>query len=126
MNKIIIKGRLTGDPKLKQTTTGTSVCDFTVAVNRRFNKDETDFLNCQAWKNTAEFVNHYFTKGQEILLDGELHIEKYEKDGEAKYITKIVVNNVEFCGSKGDVKEKEEKSKANEFIPVDVGEDLPF
>ena len=102
MNKITLKGRLTSKPELKQTTTGITVADFTVAVNRRFNKEQTDFINCQAWKTTAEFVNKYFDKGQEILVVGELHIEKWEKDGETRTASRVVVDEVEFCGNKKD------------------------
>ena len=57
MNKVILKGRLTGDPEFHQTVNGVSVTDFSIAVNRRFNKDETDFINCQAWRNSGEFVS---------------------------------------------------------------------
>ena len=57
MNKIILKGRLTANPELKTTTTDITVCDFSVAVNRRFNKEQTDFINCQAWRQTAEFIS---------------------------------------------------------------------
>lgn len=132
MNKIILKGRLTGTPELKATTSGISVCDFSLAVNRRFKKDETDFINCQAWRNTAEFICHYFQKGQEILLDGELHIEKYEKNGETKHTTRVVVDSVDFCGSKANNEPKKpEDRKIAEvdeegFMPVGTAEDLPF
>lgn len=102
MNKVIIKGRLTAKPELKQTTNGIAVTDFSVAVNRRFNREITDFIPCQAWRQTAEFVNKYFDKGQEILVTGELHIEKYEKDGETRYATRVSVDEVEFCGSKAE------------------------
>ena len=102
MNKITLKGRLTSKPELKQTTTGIAVSDFTVAVNRRFNKEQTDFINCQAWRTTAEFITKYFDKGQEILVVGELHIEKWEKDGETRTASRVVVDEVEFCGNKKD------------------------
>ena len=63
MNKFILKGRLTNNPDLKQTPNGVSVTKFTVAVNRRFDREKTDFINCEAWRNTAEFISYYFTKG---------------------------------------------------------------
>ena len=100
MNKVILKGRLTATPELKSTTSDIYVTDFSVAVNRRFNKEQTDFINCQAWRQTAEFITKYFTKGQEILVSGELHIEKWDKDGETRYSTRVVVDEVDFCGSK--------------------------
>jgi single-strand DNA-binding protein len=130
MNKVILKGRLTATPELKQTPNGVYVTDFSVAVNRRFNKEQTDFINCQAWRTTAEFINKYFDKGQEILLFGELHIEKYEKEGETKYATRVVIDEVEFCGSKADNKAQEDADDANvENMPVAPQEDtddLPF
>lgn len=119
MNKVILKGRLTASPELKTTTSEIYVTDFSIAVNRRFNKEQTDFINCQAWRNTAEFITKYFTKGQEILVIGELHIEKYEKDGEIKSVTRVVVDEVEFCGSKSENK--------NDDAPyVENDDTLPF
>lgn len=133
MNKVTLKGRLTNAPELKKTTSDISVCDFSVAVNRRFNKEQTDFINCQAWRQTAEFISKYFGKGQEILVNGELHIDKYEKDGETKFITRVVVDEVEFCGSKSDTKTEKPSAPAEPFeMPQgfedasDVSDDLPF
>lgn len=135
MNKIIIKGRITADPELKKTTSGIPVTSFSVAVNRRRNADETDFVNCEAWRSTAEFVSKYFRKGQEILLSGELHIDKYEKDGEKRTATKVSVDTVEFCGSKTENYSESAKDIGTnaddvadgspEFMPVD-DTDLPF
>lgn len=133
MNKVTLKGRLTNAPELKKTTSDISVCDFSVAVNRRFNKEQTDFINCQAWRQTAEFIAKYFGKGQEILVNGELHIDKYEKDGETKFITRVVVDEVEFCGSKSDNKTEKPSAPAEPFeMPqgfenaTDVSDELPF
>lgn len=131
MNKVILKGRLTGDPELHQTVNGVSVTDFSIAVNRRFNKDETDFINCQAWKNSGEFVSKYFKKGQEILVSGELHIDKWDKDGQTRYTTRVVVDNVEFCGSKAD-NNNDDKTEVDEdfgagFEEIQSSEsELPF
>lgn len=131
MNKIILKGRLTANPELKTTTTAISVCDFSVAVNRRFNKEQTDFINCQAWRQTAEFISKYFKKGQEILVVGELHIDKWDKDGETRYSTRVSVDEVEFCGSKAENKPQQtdnEVASIDDFMPAadeDI-DDLPF
>ena len=131
MNKVILKGRLTATPELKRTTSDVYVTDFSIAVNRRFNKEQTDFINCQAWRQTAEFITKYFTKGQEILVVGELHIEKWDKDGETRYATRVVVDEVEFCGSKAENKTHKsdnEDASIDNFMPVtdeDV-DDLPF
>jgi single-strand DNA-binding protein len=132
MNKVIIKGRLTANPEKKMTVSDVAVCDFTVAVNRRFNKDITDFINCQAWRNTAEFVTKYFKKGQEILVVGELHIDRYEKDGETRYSTRVSVEEVDFCGSKNDNAtisnaQEEEKLEVYDFREIpDEEEEIPF
>lgn len=119
MNKIIIKGRLIADPEIRTTTNGINVCNFTVAVNRRFDREKTDFIICEAWRQTAEFIKHYFHKGKEIALCGELHIDKWEKDGETKYMTKIVVDEVEFCGGKDDSAKTEKKSDPAEPLGIE-------
>ena len=130
MNKVILKGRLTNKPELKTTSNDVYVCEFSIAVNRRFNKEQTDFINCQAWRQTGEFVHKYFDKGQEIAVVGELHIDKYNKDGETRYSTRVVVDEVEFCGSKSENKAQTENN-ANTKVPegfeiVDDDDDLPF
>ena len=128
MNIVVLKGRLTHEPELKQVGANqTSVCDFTIATDRRFERDKTDFISCQAWSKTAEFISKYFSKGQEIAVFGELHIDKYEKDGENRYITRIKVDNVEFCGSKAENHfEKNQNNKPDiDFEEIDDS-DLPF
>lgn len=136
MNKVILKGRLTATPELKRTSTDIYVTDFYIAVNRRFNKEQTDFINCQAWRQTAEFVSKYFSKGQEILVIGELHIDKWDKDGDIRYTTRIVVDEVDFCGSKAENKQQSnvepkeddfiEVQNEDDFIEVQNEDDLPF
>ena len=131
MNKVILKGRLTATPELKKTATDIYVTDFSVAVNRRFNKEQTDFINCQAWRQTAEFITKYFNKGQEILIVGELHIEKWDKDGETRYATRVVVDEVDFCGSKENNKiQKDIDTNTDDFaeftLVEDSTDDLPF
>lgn len=103
MNIFIAKGRLTSEPELKQTGNGLAVAKFTIAIPRRFDKEATDFINCTAWRNTAEFIAKNFTKGQEILCEGEINIDKYQADTDTvKYFTDFVVSRAEFCGSKKD------------------------
>ena len=126
MNKVILKGRLTADPETRKTPNDVTVCNFTVAINRRFDKEKTDFILCEAWKQTAEFIAKYFTKGKEITLCGELHIDKYNKDGETRYITKINVDEVEFCGSKNDSVEVKSAEITADFTEIDDDDDLPF
>lgn len=126
MNKIILKGRLTEDVKLKKTQSDISVATFTVAANRRFDRDKTDFINCEAWRNTADFVSKYFTKGKEIFVVGELHIDKSEKDGNTRYFTKVVVDEVEFCGGKNDTQIIATNDKNQDNIDINPDDDLPF
>lgn len=131
MNLCIIKGRLTASPEAHTSNNGTTYCNFTVAVNRRFKKDETDFINCTAFGKQGEFLGKYFSKGSEILCSGELHIDKYQKDGESRTSAKLIVDNAEFCGSKKDnaqsntVKEQAEPN-VDDFVEIGNSDDLPF
>lgn len=128
MNKVILKGRLTADVDVKQTPNNIAVARFLIAVNRRFEKDKTDFITCEAWRNTAEFLSKYFKKGQEILICGELHIDKAEKDGKDVYYTKVVVDEVDFCGSKHDNEKTSAPAEIGgvEVKKADDGEEYPF
>lgn len=104
MNKIILKGRLIADPELRTTQSGIACTRFKVAVDK-YSKDKdnkaADFIDCDAWRNTAEFIAKYFTKGQEILIEGALHNNNYEKsDGTKVYSYVVTAERVEFCGSK--------------------------
>ena len=107
MNSIIIKGRLTKDPELRYTQSDTAVCTVNVAVDRPYSKDkETDFFTVVFWRQTAEFVSKYFSKGQEILVQGEMQSRKYEdKEGNNRIAWEIKADRVEFCGSKGQGEE---------------------
>lgn len=137
MNIVILKGRLTKDPELKKITNDAKVCTFSIAVNRRFSKEnEADFINCAAWRQTAEFIHKYFKKGQEICINGSLQVHKWEdKDGNTRYATDVVVDNAEFCGNKAEnhsasikdiATEGEDVTDKNiEFMPVN-DTDLPF
>jgi single-strand DNA-binding protein len=109
-NKFIGLGRLTADPIYKTTETGTSITSFTIAIRRNFknknNEYDSDFLNCVSYKNTADFINKYFKKGDMICVEGRVQVRNYDdKDGNKKYVTEIVVESAEFVGPK-----KEESS----------------
>ena len=97
-------GRLTKDPELRKTTGGTSVCNFTVAVNRRWKKEgqpDADFINCLSFGQTAEFVATYLAKGSLIAIDGRIQTGSYENaEGKRVYTTEIVVNSVETLEKK--------------------------
>ena len=135
MNTIILKGRLTKDPELKATQSGISICRFCVAVNRRFNKDEADFINCVAWRGTAEFISNYFKKGQEICLSGALTVNRWEnEEGKSEWSSEVTVDNAEFCGSKSEKSENNVEQSADTVDPLqelnatadDLAEELPF
>lgn len=107
MNKSIIMGRLTAQPELRQTQNGIASCRFTVAVNRRFKNAngeyDADFIPCVAWRQTAEFVSKYFSKGSMICVEGSLRTGSYQDRNHSDvthYTTELYVDNVEFCGSK--------------------------
>ena len=106
LNKIILGGRLTSDPELKQTTSGISVCSFTVAVNRRGSSDgeqKVDFINCQAWRQTADFLCRYFRKGSSICIVGSVQTRTYtDKNSQQRTVTEVVADEVNFVDSKGE------------------------
>lgn len=112
MNKVILIGRITKDAEIKLTANQTKYCNFTVAVDRRF-KDadgnrQADFINCVAWKQTAEFINKYFHKGNKIGLSGSIQTRSYEKDGQKVFITEVVVDEVEFIENRNEKQEQEQ------------------
>ena len=106
LNIAVIMGRLTADPELKTTNSGISVCSFTVAVERNYSNGgerQTDFINCVAWRQTAEFISKYFSKGSMIAINGNIQQRQYnDKDGNKRYAFEIVVGNANFCGSKSE------------------------
>ena len=138
MNVVILIGRLTADPELKTTNNGVSVTSFSIAVDREYTKEkQTDFINCVAWRNNAEFISKYFTKGQMIALRGTLQQNNYtDKDGNKRTSYNVVVDSAQFCGSKSESggMARTEAAPAS-FSNVDTGdfeeismsdEDLPF
>ena len=104
MNLWIGMGRLTQDPEVKTVGNDLKVCTFTVAINRKFVKDgerQADFINCVAWRKTAEFIEKYFKKGNMIAIEGGIQTRSWEDDeGKKRYATEILVDEVHFCGSK--------------------------
>lgn len=107
MNKIILIGRLTKEPELKYTQSGTAVASFNLAVDRKFTNQngdrEADFINCVAWNKTAEFISEYFHKGKQMALEGRLQVRSYDgNDGQRHWVTEVVAEQVEFVGSKND------------------------
>lgn len=107
MNKVMLIGRLTRDPELRYTQSGTAVASFSLAVDRRFSNQngerEADFINCVAWNKSAEFVANYFHKGKQMALEGRLQVRSYEgNDGQRRWVTEVVAEQIEFVGSKND------------------------
>lgn len=134
LNKVIIGGRLTADPELKQTQTGASVATFSVAVNRKYStgasKQESNFFHITAWGQTAEHVSRYFHKGSSICIVGSLQNSTWtNQKGEKQYRTDIVADEVMFVDSKGDSAPPQSSYGQQtvpkfETLPQDA--DLPF
>ncbi|MGM9646551.1 MAG: single-stranded DNA-binding protein [Eubacteriales bacterium] len=106
-NKVILGGRLTADPELKTTQSGTSVTSFSVAINRKYAADgqqpQADFINVVAWRQTAEFVSRYFRKGSSICVTGSLQTRSYtDRDGQKRTVTEVIADEANFVDSKSE------------------------
>ena len=134
MNKIILKGNLTRNIELKDIGNDKKVANFSIAVRRDYKNQsgeyETDFFNCSAFGNTANFIQKYFNKGSQMLLIGHLQNNQWETDsGEKRTATNVIVESVEFCGSKqqnntnNDLSEFAENSGVNMNV---IGDDEPL
>lgn len=147
MNKVILMGRLTSDPKMDWTRSEDSkqYATYTLAVNRRFKKNgqaDADFISCIAWGAMAEFAEKFMKKGAMFDVEGRLNVRSWEKDGERHWTTTVVVENCYFTGSKRDAESKPAQSKPaaqtgkqmglaeqEGFYPIDESvedDDLPF
>ena len=101
-NRVILVGRLTKAPELKYGTSGTAVAKFTLAINRKFNREETDWIDCVCFRQQAEYVSNYGDKGRLIVVEGRLQTRTYEtQDGQKRKVTEVVVDEVEFLSPKG-------------------------
>lgn len=131
INSVVLMGRLTADPELKNTASGIEVCSFCVAVERAFksenNERQTDFINVTAWRQNAAFISKYFRKGQMIAVVGSIQTRSYEdKNGNKRTVFEVVVDRASFCGSKS---ESSAVTVSAESVSIDVSEnndDLPF
>lgn len=143
LNVVVIMGRLTAQPELRTTGTGISVSSFSVAVDRSYQSGgerQTDFINCVAWRQNADFITKYFTKGQMIAIRGTLQQRSYtDKDGNKRTTYDVVVDQAQFCGSKqesgGSAAPAAKEAAPASFSNVDTGDfeeismgddDLPF
>jgi single-strand DNA-binding protein len=122
-------GRLTADPDITSSTSGTTIARYTVAVDRRFAKEgqqKTDFFNCNSFGKQAEFAEKYLKKGTKVVLSGEMRLDLVQKDGKNVTYPKIAVSEVEFAESKRD--QNQETTEKNDFLNIPDGlvEELPF
>ncbi len=139
INSVVLMGRLTAEPELRSTQSGTSLTRFTIAVNR-YSKDgenKVDFIDVTAWRKTAEFVSRYFHKGSMIAVQGSIQTDNYtDKEGNKRKSFQIVANNVSFCGSKDesassnpvfDQQQSHQPTDTSDFEPIDDDDyELPF
>ena len=133
LNRIIVMGRMTRDPELRRTNRGTAVASFTVAVDRdvksQSGEKETDFIDVVAWRNTAEFVSKYFSKGRMAVVEGRLQLRDWtDKEGNKRRTAEIVADSVYFGDSKRDGGDNPGYAPApsGDFAEVEDGGDLPF
>ena len=129
MNKAVLVGRLVRDPDLKFAAgSGNAVSKFTVAVNRQFKKDETDFISCVAFGKTAETIAQYFTKGKQIAVSGSIRTGSYEtQDGTKRYTTEVIASKVQFLSKSNGASQNYNSDTGFDdgMTPVDDG-DMPF
>ncbi|MBQ9019543.1 MAG: single-stranded DNA-binding protein [Bacilli bacterium] len=130
MNKVVLIGRLTRDPELRYTGSNTPVATFSLAVNRNFTNQngerEADFINIVVWRKQAENVKNFLTQGSQVAVEGRIQTRTYDgQDGQKRYITEVVADNVEFLGSKNSSNNSNSGSSKNtEPTPYDFG-DMP-
>ena len=130
MNIIAIKGRLVRDPEIRQTQSGVSVTNITVAVDRSYSaggEKQTDFFDCVFWRQGAEFISKYFKKGKEIIVTGEMQSRKWQdKEGNNRISWEIQNAHAEFCGGKGENTQQEKQNVSDYSVVDDSSEDIPF
>ena len=134
LNHITIMGRLTRDPELRHTQSQTPVASFTLAVDRDYSKQEgndkkTDFIDCVAWRGTAEFVSKHFVKGRMATVSGRLQIREWtDKDGNKRRSSEVTADNVYFCDSPvfKEVAQQMEYGQQNPFTAISGDMDNPF
>lgn len=131
MNKVLLTGRLTKDPELRYTPSGTPVCRFNLAVSRMSADGGVDFVPCTAWGKTAENLAQYMRKGGMLAVEGRIQVSTYEKDGKRRWDIHVVAGRIEFMASKRqeDVPEAAPAERSFNDIGTEVSfsdEDLPF
>lgn len=131
LNKVILGGRITADPELKQTPQGVSVTSFSVAVNRRGKEQQADFINCVAWRQTAEIICRFFKKGSSICIVGNIQVRTWnDNNGNKRYATEVVADEVHFVDSRDEQSAQGAPTfttaQAPQFEEISPEDDLPF
>jgi len=129
MNVVTLVGRLTKDPEIKYGSSGKAYARFTLAITRPLNKDETDFIDCVAFGKTAELIEKYIKKGNRFGVVGRIQVGSYEKDGEKRVTTDVMVDQIEFLESKAEASnnsKQESTSKKVEDVPYEDDDEFPF
>lgn len=142
LNKVILIGRFTRDPELRSTPQGISTCSFSLAVDRNYQsaggERQADFINCVAWRQTAEFISKYFQKGNMVCVEGSIQTRSWkDNEGNNRYATEVVVDRSYFVESKRSAQEGSAMSTAPVFndspfgnlpdpTPLGTDDDLPF
>lgn len=130
MNKVFLIGRLGGDPEMKSTKDGTAVARFNIAVDNRYDKDKpAQWFTVICFRQTAEFVSRYLSKGRKVAVEGSLQTRSYDaQDGSKRFVTEVIADNVEFCDSKPEGGQKSAAPKNDEFVELDDDslDSLPF
>ena len=128
MNRVVLIGRLTRDPELRYTSgSNAAVCNFTIAVDRGFTGQsgdrEADFIPIVVWNKQAENVKNYLTKGSQVAVEGRIQVRNYDdQNGQKRYVTEVIANNVEFLGSKNSSNNTSNDSNNVEPTPYDFGD----
>lgn len=131
MNKVIMLGRICNDLEIKTTPSGVSVLTFSIAVDRSYQekgKDRvSDFFNCVAWRQTAEFISRFFSKGKTILIEGELQNRKYaDKNNNERQVTEIIVEKAMFTGEKAEKSNTQPEQPKQQETTAEASEEYPF
>lgn len=126
INSTILIGRLTRDPELRKSQSGTSVLSFNLAVNRKFNKEETDFINCVCFNHTADFISKYLGKGSLISVEGRIQTRNYEdkKTGNRVYVTEVVADSVQSLESRRERENNNTDQNSYQNNNVDIEEEF--
>ena len=127
MNKVVLTGRLCRETELRTLPTGSITTDFTIAVDRRKKDAGADFIQCVAWGKTAEMLNQYVHKGEKVGVVGRLQVREYVKDGNKRYVTEVVAEEIEFMQIRRDYTQAADEATADgDGLTPSEDEDLPF